>query len=245
MNKYLVARSYQNLQQVGDEYTVNGKTYIKVYTKTGILKQVRTYTEKEYNKYYPPVQIIQPAKSRRDVLGFGEAGYIWLFKGNTPDAIFSNIDWFRASPCRYARTWGWYLPSDIEMPDPLPVDITPIKLMWEQISVDDQLKKEEEIEEFVNSLIYDESPSEFIGEIGDRIDVELTCDKAMPIMNNYGTNYFHTFHDDCGNVYVWSTTARLLDVNTVYHIRGTVKEHSIYKNVKQTILSRCKCEEVE
>ena len=241
MNKYLVAKSYENLPQIGEEYIINNRTYIKVQLKTGNLKQVRTYSPKEYAKFYPEVKIIQPAKSRRNVLGFGEAGYIWIFKGNT----FQNIDWFRASPCRYARTWGWYLPSDIEMPDPLPVDITPIKLMWEQISVDDRLKKEEEIEEFVNSLIYDESPSEFIGEIGDRIDVELTCDKAMPIMNNYGTNYFHTFHDDCGNVYVWSTTARLLEVNTVYHIRGTVKEHSIYKNVKQTILSRCKCEEVE
>ena len=30
-----------------------------------------------------------------------------------------------------------------------------------------------------------------------------------------------------------------------YKVRGTVKEHSVYKNVKQTILTRCKCEEVE
>ena len=241
MSEILVAKSYEKLEKVGEVFTSNGRQYINVRMKNGSLKSVRVYTEKEYAKFYPEVKIVQPAKSRRDVLGFGEAGYIWIFKGNT----YENIDWFRASPCRYARPWGWYLPSNIEMPDPLPVDITPIKLLWEQVSVDEQLKKEEEIEEFVNSLIYDESPSEFIGEIGDRIEVELTCDKAMPIMNTYGTNYFHTFHDDCGNVYIWSTTSRLLETDVTYKVRGTVKEHSVYKNVKQTILTRCKCEEVE
>lgn len=241
MSEILVAKSYEKLEKVGEVFTSNGRQYINVRLKNGSIKSVRVYSPKEYAKFYPEVKIIQPARSKRDTLGFGEAGYIWIFKGNT----FDNIDWFRASPCRYTRVWGWYLPSDIEMPSPLPVDITPIKLLWEQVSTDNQLNKEEEIEEFVNTLIYDESPSEFIGEIGDRIEVELTCDKAMPIINNYGTNYFHTFHDKDGNVYVWSTTARLLEVNTVYHIRGTVKEHSVYKNVKQTILSRCKCEEVE
>ena len=237
----LVAKSYQGLPFESEVFTANGRRYINVRMKNGSIKSVRVYSPKEYAKFYPEVKIIQPAKSKRDTLGFGEAGYIWIFKGNT----FQNIDWFRASPCRYTRVWGWYLPSDIEMPSPLPVDISPIKLLWEQVSTNNQLNKEEEIEEFVNTLIYDESPSEFIGEIGNRIDVELTCDKAMPIMSNYGTNYFHTFHDKDGNVYVWSTTAKLLEVNSIYRVRGTIKQHSVYKNVKQNILTRCKCEEIE
>jgi hypothetical protein len=104
--KIFVAKSYEGLPFVSEPYILNGREYIKVRMKNGTIKQVRSYSESEYKKYNPPVEIIQPAKSRRNVLGFGEQGFIWLFKGNTPDAIYENLDWFHDSPCRYARTWG-------------------------------------------------------------------------------------------------------------------------------------------
>ena len=129
MSKALVAKSYENLEQVCEPYSLNGKEYVKVRMKNGSIKQVRAYTEAEYRKYNPEVKIIKPAKSRRDVLGFGEKGYIWIFKGATPGATYENLDWFRASPCRYTRVWGWYLGSDEAMPEPLPANIEPIKLV--------------------------------------------------------------------------------------------------------------------
>ena len=164
-NKALVAKSYENLEQVCEPYTMNGKEYVKVRMKNGSIKQVRAYSEAEYRKYNPEVKIIKPAKSRRDILGFGEKGFIWIFKGET----YENLDWFHSSPCRYARTWGWYLPSDIEMPSPLPTNVEPLKLEWDEVSFEDQLISEDQIKEVVDKMLYDAGTSRYIGKVGDRL----------------------------------------------------------------------------
>lgn len=239
-NKALVAKSYENLPQISDIYTVNGRNYVKVLTKSGP-KQVRAYSEAEYRKYNPEVVIIKPAKSRRDVLGFGEKGYIWIFRGDT----YSALDWFHDSPCRYARTWGWYLPSDIEMPDPLPAGITPIKLEWDEVSLDGQLIPEEQVKAVADSKLYDAGVSKHIGKIGERLDLVLTCTKAIQSESAYGINYFYVFNSDDGNIFTWSTTAKVLEEGQKYHIHGTVKDHTSFRNNKQTVLTRCKVEDIE
>ena len=243
-NKYLVAKSYQSLPQVGEEYTVNGRTYVKVRTKTGDLKQVRTYTQKEYNKYNPEVKIIQPAKSRRDILGFGEKGFIWLFKGKTPNATYENLNFFRDSPCRYTRVWGWYLPSDIEMPDPIPVDVEPVKLEWADVSLEDQLIPDDQIVKVVEGLLYDAGTSEYVGKVGDRVEFDCTCTRASITQGAYGLSYFYVFTSDDGNVYTWGTSARSLEEGHRYHIRGTIRDHITFRNNKQTVLKNCRVEQI-
>ena len=111
--------------------------------RSEIEKTIKLNSGKEYAKFYPEVKIIKPAKSQRDILGFGEAGFIWVFKGDT----YGALDWFRYQPTRYARMWGWYLPSDMEMPQPLPAGITPVKLPWDAVCAEDglHLKDEKEI----------------------------------------------------------------------------------------------------
>ena len=232
--KALVAKSYQNLPQITDIYTVNGRNYVKVMTKSGP-KQVRAYSEKEYEKYNPEVKIIKPAKSRRDVLGFGEQGFIWLFKGET----YENISWFHDSPCRYARTWGWYLPSDIPMPEPLPANITPVKLEWDEVSFEDQLISEDQIKAVADAKLFDPSPSKHVGKIGDRLDLMLTCDKAVQSQSIYGISTFHVFHDQHDNIFTWSTTSKCLEEGETYHIKGTVKGHDTYRNAAETALTWC------
>ena len=241
MSKALVAKSYENLEQVCEPYTMNGKEYVKVRMKNGSIKQVRAYSEAEYRKYNPEVKIIKPAKSRRDILGFGEKGYIWIFKGET----YENLDWFHSSPCRYARTWGWYLPSDIEMPSPLPTNVEPLKLEWDEVSFEDQLISEDQIKEVVDKMLYDAGTSRYIGKIGDRLEMDVTCKKASISQSIYGISYFYVFEDSEGNVYTWGTSARSLDEGIQYHLKGTVKDHSTYRNVCQTVLTRCKVEEIE
>lgn len=240
MGKALVAKSYQNLEQVSDIYTVNGRNYVKVMTKNGP-KQVRAYSEAEYKRYNPETKIIQPAKSRREILGFGEQGFIWLFKGDT----YSAIDWFRASPCRYARMWGWYLPSDIEMPDPLPVGIEPIKLEWIDVSLNDQLIAEDEIVKVVDSMLYDAGTSQHVGKIGDRIEFDGVCSRATVNQSQFGISYFFVFQSDEGNIFTWGTSSRSLEEGQRYHIKGTLKEHTVFRAVKQNALTRCKVEEIE
>ncbi len=47
--------------------------------------------------------------------------------------------------------------------------------------------------------------------------------------------------DAAGNVFVWitSSTRVRFDEGESYWIRGTIKDHKVYKNVKQTVLTRC------
>lgn len=236
----LVAKSYTGLEQLCEPFSDNGKMYVKVRMKNGQAKTVRAYTEKEYAKFYPEVKVIQKPKSRRDVLGFGEAGYIWIFKGNTYD----NIDWFRIQPTRYNTLWGWYLPSDIEMPLPLPIDVEPVKLMWNQVAdEDEQMYSDKQIKTVVESLIYEKGKSEYVGELGDRIDTYLTCTHAHTFENVYGLSTLHTFVDENDNIFVWTTTAKKLEEGETYHITGTVKGHETYRNQCQTILKNCRIKE--
>lgn len=242
MEKVLVAKSYIDLEQVGDPFIVNGKKYIKVRLANGSLKTVRVYSEAEYNRYYPEVKIIKPAKSRREVLGFGEKGYIWIFKGNT----YENLSWFQQSPCCFNKWFGWFLASDIALPDQLPFGISAVKLHWSEVSEDDNtLKSDEAIKTIVESIIYEKSNSEYVGEVGERIDVTLYCKKTVEINSYYGTSTLHTFEDEDGNEYVWTTSSKTLNEDTWYQGKATVKGHNIYHNCKQTLLKNCRFSEVE
>lgn len=238
----LVAKSYQNLEQVTDEYSVNGKQYVKVRMTNGSIKQVRAYSEAEFRKYNPEVKIIQKAKSQKDIFGFGEQGFIWIFKGDT----YAALDWFRMQPTRYAEYFGWYLPSDIEMPQPIPSGVEPIKLYWDKVCDEDEihLRDKAEIKAYIETLIYDPGTSEWVGNIGERLTMPLTCTRIMHFMNAYGESTMFQFETDDGDVCIWSTqTSKNIKENHRYMISGTVKQHTIYRNTKQTQLTRCTIKE--
>lgn len=89
--------------------------------------------------------------------------------------------------------------------------------------------------------------SQYIGEVGQKLIVKGTLDKkAWYDIKGFGdyvlnTIYVYTFKDADGNAVVWKT-AKYLDIERgeSVEIRGTVKEHSEYKDEKQTVLTRCK-----
>ena len=220
-----VAPSFQNLEQLSEPFEENGKEYILVKTKSGTTRKVRWYEE--------PMKKIRPVK---EVLGFTK-GYITIFKGDT----YSLLDWFRESTARYHNFWGWYFISDEELPE-IPAGVTPIQLKWEDVAFadEDQLRPESQIKEYIDSLMYDPSPSKWQGEVGDRLEKVLTVTKVIPIEGYYGNSTMHIFSDPEENVYVWTTAAKTLEVGKTYVIRGTIKQLSVYKNQKQTILTRCK-----
>lgn len=237
-----VAKSFQSFEMLTEPYIVSGKKYTKVRNpKTGTERQVRWYSDAEFAKLYPemkPMVQVQNAfyKPQKEVLGFTK-GYITIFKGDT----YAHIDWFRESIARYARWWGWYIISTEKIPDDLPNDIEPIQLPWEVVGNDDgKLKPESVVEKAVEELLYDAGTSEFVGEIGERIELTLTVISAIKIENNYGHSTMHIMEDDCGNVYVWTTAAKSWSEGSVKTIRGTIKNHRIYKNTKQTVLKNCR-----
>ena len=233
----LVAKSYRNLKQICEPYMVNGRMYVKVEKEDGSIKQVRAYSEKEYRKYHPNEKVEPDPyfKTQREVLGFVD-GYITIFKGET----YACKDWFKENGARYTKFWGWSFASNIEIPSDIPAGIEPIKLSWDLVGADsDNLKNDDLVKLAVESLIYEPSDSDFMGSIGERLELEVVVEKAIQLDGYYGPSTMHIMSDAAGNTYVWTTASRSWEVGSEKHIRGTVKDHKIYRNVKQTVLNRC------
>lgn len=231
-----VAKSFQSYTQIGDVFMSGGKQYVNMKNpSTGTIRKCRWYSDAEYARYYPEVKVIKAGKTQKEVLGF-EKGYITIFKGN----CYEDREWFKQSSARYTRLWGWYFISTEELPADLPTDVTPIQLKWEDVGGEDgKLFTDAKVKAFVDTLLYDEDPSEYAGEIGERIELTVTVVKTFDMDSQFGASTMHTFKDENGNVFLWTTASKKWEVGTVHHIRGTVKDHKIFRNCKETILSRC------
>lgn len=234
----MVAKSYQKLNIATEPYMVNGKMYVKVDLGNGVQKQVRWYTPNEYKKLYGelPADYVDPYyKSQREVLGFID-GFITIFKGNTYD----NKEWFKEIGCTYRKWWGWSLPSNMELPAELPEGVEALRLEWSAVGADEEnLKPEDQVAAVVQGMIYEPSTSEYQGEIGAKVQVELTVINAVALNGYYGPSTMHIMEDINKNVYVWTTASKCWSVGTVHNVKGTVKDHKEYKGTKQTILTRC------
>ena len=78
-------------------------------------------------------------------------------------------------------------------------------------------------------------------------NVERVIVIAVSSYSRYGmaTLYIHLMRDDSGNLLVWKTTSRPLEEGVRYTGKATVKEHTVYRDEKQTILTRCDFERAE
>ena len=96
---------------------------------------------------------------------------------------------------------------------------------------------------------------EYYGAVGDKFELTLTFDKSFSFEGAYGFTYIHLFHDDEGHQFKWSSSRGTYqcwcktngrdgfleyEVGKKYILRGTIKAHKEYRNVKQTVITRCK-----
>ena len=101
------------------------------------------------------------------------------------------------------------------------------------------IEYKEREKQYVEKQKKEKKPSTYVGEIGQRIVIENV---STVIISGYETEfgyvYIHKFTDENGNVYIWkSSSGSHADATKV---KGTVKEHSEFRGVKQTVLTRCK-----
>ena len=81
--------------------------------------------------------------------------------------------------------------------------------------------------------------SEYAGVIGKRMTI--TAATAVLVTSwptAYGATFLYRFTDGDGHTFVWKAS-RHMDVKDGMKIKGTVKEHSEYRGIKQTVLTRC------
>ena len=103
--------------------------------------------------------------------------------------------------------------------------------------------------------------SNYVGNVGDKINVKATYLNSYNYGTQFGSSYIHLFVDDNGNVFKWSTNSKLefilkdsnsklsqsycLDKGATIQLTGKIKIHSEYRGQKQTVLTRCKYEVLE
>ena len=234
----MVAKSFQSMKQLGEPFCENGRMYINIQNeKTGTVRKVRWYTEAEYAKIYGEKvdASAKVFKTQKQILGF-EKGYITIFKGDT----YANLEWFQKSIARYCKWWGWYIISTEAVPFDLPAGLEPIELKWELVGEEEGcLKPDAEVKAAVESIMYDKGDSTFQGAFGERLDLEIEIIAAHKRDGYYGEQTIHYMIDASGNQYLWSTASKSWEVGNKYHIKGTVKDHKVIRNVETTVLTRC------
>jgi hypothetical protein len=87
--------------------------------------------------------------------------------------------------------------------------------------------------------------SDFVGEVGERITVPVTVVRTREVGGQFGVSYMYRMLDADGDIYVWFSSNNVLDDGKTYNLTGTVKKHETYNDIKQTVLTRCKADEIE
>jgi hypothetical protein len=130
--------------------------------------------------------------------------------------------------------------------------IVSLKNLW------DIAKKnhDKELERLAREKMYKAGcADDYFGNVGDKFEKELMFEKIIGFDGYYGYTYFVFFRDEEGHVFKWSTNKGTYqcwhktngrdayleyEVGKKYLIKGSVKEHSEYKGIKQTVITRCK-----
>ena len=88
--------------------------------------------------------------------------------------------------------------------------------------------------------------SNHVGQVGDRIEIQVESVKCITswesCFDGYHTTttYIWKITGKDGNIYTWKTSTWLDEDVPPRTIKGTVKEHKVFREVKQTELTRCK-----
>lgn len=83
--------------------------------------------------------------------------------------------------------------------------------------------------------------SQYIGNVGEKLTVQVVCNNCIPIDTMYGLSHLYIFNTINGDELVWFTASFPdIEIGKQYNITGKVKEHRIYDDKKQTVLTRVK-----
>ena len=98
------------------------------------------------------------------------------------------------------------------------------------------------------------SNSEFVGNVGDKLTIDIATVKLVNIYDGYyGSTWRYQIVDAHGNVFMWDASSPMWDRVCVedspkgdvieglpLQIKGTIKKHDEFRNIKQTWLTRCR-----
>ena len=111
--------------------------------------------------------------------------------------------------------------------------------------------------EYEARIAAEKAQSNYIGKAGDKIEAIVTFKFEASFDTQYGTMFIYSFKDEVGNTLVWKTSSvmmldgfdrngnnRFVNKGDQIRIKATIKDHSEYRDEKQTILTRVKITEM-
>ena len=239
---------------------LNGSTCFRCSGSGKEIKEVRWYTESQraaLDRAAEKRTIVHAAKveerrvkfAARNAFGFGEEGFITLYKGDADSFFRDRRDENGHCLARYNTIFQWFSPATLPIPADLPETITPIRLNWDDICdpTDEEglnMRPEGEVMKKVNALICEPSRSVYQGEKNEWLERKVIIKKNFSLDSDYGSSsHLHVMEDADGNVYVWTTASKNLAEGATFTIKMKVKEHKEYNGVQQTVVYYCKVKE--
>lgn len=208
--------------------------------------------------------------------GFNSEGKAYVALGNS----FEIKDELKALGMRYKPEIGWYSSEMVKDISTMEISVYDVYntdncgvLLWnspkkrffyngEEISHEDAdacdcwefnvayMVKEENAKRNA-----EESESGYVGNVGDKISVEVTLVREVACNYSLGwksvSSTLYIMKDKDGNVFTWKTQGVLsfmpkggeyykyIDTDYPFTITGKIKDHNEYNGVKQTVLTRC------
>ena len=192
--------------------------------------------------------------------GFDENGIVYVALGDT----YKIKDRLKELGYRYDGVLGWHGSVNTDICPTLALKCVEIYKKREDNTfcsfyVDDKAF-EQKIKDANLNLETKDGESDFVGEVGKRLELTLTINREFTFESHFGyrtqENSIYLMSDTDGNVFTWKTAGGIACLNEKGRwewanvgdkvvLKGTVKEHEVYKGVKQTVLTRCKVERIE
>lgn len=92
-----------------------------------------------------------------------------------------------------------------------------------------------------NLNIPEPKESNWVGEVGDKIQIAIEIDSVRTLEGLYGYTYLYRLIDVDGNVFTWfASKDALRGLTGRIALKATVKRLDEYKGVKQTVITRAK-----
>lgn len=175
--------------------------------------------------------------------GFDADGNIWVILGDT----YSIKDELKELGCKFDYSLGWHCDHELAGHPQLKLTASQICNQNENgvfVSWRNQ-ELSQLISEAQEAIKGKEPESNYVGAVGDRIDITATFKREISYTVQIDwmtqTKWIYIFVDDSGNQLTWNTTAILtIEQGSRVNLRGTIKAHKEYKGIKQTELQRCK-----
>lgn len=135
----MVAPSFQTMPIVREPYSKSNKMYVDVKNeKTGTIRTVRWYTEKEYMKAYGNKEKFKEAESievQKKIRGFAQDFIYLIAKRNSPFTAEDKEYIFKICGGTYAVDTGFYHSSAFALKEtPNPQIFRVLKLSWDSFS---------------------------------------------------------------------------------------------------------------